>query len=75
MIYCVRFADVVATLLDLGFREVAHTDATVIFARDDGERVLVHAPNADGNVPESLVNDAFDVGGLSPPPWDVFWCH
>lgn len=74
MIYCVRFLDVVSELAKLGFRDVGRTEASVIFARPDGRRAVIHAPNADGNLPEALVNDAFDAAGLIPPSWSVFWC-
>ena len=68
MIYCIRFEDVVAHL-QLGFRPAAATSESRIF-----RRLSIRGPNVDGDVPEILVNDAFDAAGLQPPAWDVFWC-
>ena len=74
MIYCVRFEDVASHLHATGYREVARTERTVLFVRADGVRLLVRAPNVDGNVPESLVLDAFETAGLQPPDIRTFWC-
>ncbi len=75
MIYCVRFSDVERHLHELGFERVGQTEATIRFSADGGARLItVRAPNVNGDVPESLINDAFDTAGLSQPRWDVFWC-
>lgn len=74
MIYCVRFSEVVARLTERGFREVGRTETSILFGHPDGDRVVIHAPNLDGNIPEALVDDAFDSAGLIPPSWSVFWC-
>lgn len=73
MIYCIRFEDVVAHLEQLGFRPAEATSESRIFRRS-GERLSIRGPNVNGDVPEILVNDAFDAAGLQPPAWDVFWC-
>ena len=74
MIYCVRFSDVVDELAKHGFRETGRTGSTVIFDGPDPARLLLRAANTDGNLPEIIVNSAFDTAGVTPPKWDVFWC-
>ena len=63
MIYCVRFGEVVEALERDGF--IAGSHLLVAVGR---------VPNLDGNLPEMLVNDAFEAAGLTSPRWDVFWC-
>ena len=67
MIYCVRFADIVAHLNGLGFRLVDQTEATVAFALGP-DRLVIRGPNVHGHLPEMVVNDAFDAAELTPPP-------
>ena len=74
MIYCIRFDDVLSELEASGYTEAERTEATRIFVRRDGGRILFRVPNQDGHLPEILVNSAFDAAGLIPPKWDVFWC-
>ncbi len=75
MIYCVAFSEVELHLGGLGFRRVGQTEGTVRFRADRPDRLItVRAPNVNGDVPEALINDAFDAAGLIPPTWNVFWC-
>lgn len=74
MIYCIRFADVVADLAVRDYVEIDRSDIAVIFQNSSARRLYIRPPNQDGHVPEILVNDAFDAAGLIPPAWDVFWC-
>ena len=36
--------------------------------------VTLRVPNVEGNVPEILVNGAFEAAGIDVPGWDAFWC-
>ena len=74
MIYCVRFAEVVSFLDKLGFREIGRGEAFRAYELADGTRLTIRPPNADGNLPEILVNDALETSGVTPPTWSVFWC-
>lgn len=73
MIYCVRDEDVVAHLASVGFHLIGRSPEGRAFLRGK-QRLSIRAPNQDGHLPEILVNDAFDVAGLTPPAWEVFWC-
>lgn len=73
MIYCVRYEDVVAHIESLAFRLIEATEEGRAFVRA-GQRLSLRGPNVNGDLPEVLVNDAFDTAGLSPPEWNVFWC-
>ena len=73
MIYCVRYADVARHLERTGFRRIGSTEESEAYLRD-GVLLVVRKPNVNGDIPEALVNGAFDAAGLSPPTWDVFWC-
>ena len=57
-----------------GYVEVDRSETAVVFQTESAKRVSLHPPNHAGHVPETLINDAFDVAGLTPPAWDVFWC-
>ena len=72
MIYCVRDADILAHLETAGFTQIGETPEGRAFMRGS-EALTIRLPNLDGNIPEILVNDAFDAAGLTPPKWDVFW--
>lgn len=74
MIYCIKFSDVEEHLNRLGFAPSGRTEATVRFRAPSGTLITLRAPNIHGDVPEVLINDAFDAAGLAPPSWVVFWC-
>lgn len=74
MIYCVKFDDVVSHLRENDFREIGRTGDFVAFEREDRARLTLRPPNVNGDIPEILVNDAFETSGLRVPDWIVFWC-
>lgn len=74
MTYCVRFREVAEALASVSYRDVDRIEGVVIFEHPQGRRLYLHAPNENGDIPEMLVNDAFDAAGLDPPAWNVFWC-
>lgn len=73
MIYCVRFADVEAHLEEFGYTFVEAGPLTRLYARGDDE-FTIRLPNVNGDLPEIVVDDAFQQAGLTVPRWDVHWC-
>ena len=73
MIYCVKFDLIAAHLSDLEFRFVEQTGYTLQYERGD-ELFTIRAWNENGDLPEIIVNDAFDAAGLPVPQWTVHWC-
>lgn len=73
MIYCVRFAEVEHFLASAGWRRLGETERSVVFRK--GEPIaVVPKPNVFGDLPETLVMEAFREAGIVPPQFDVFWC-
>lgn len=73
MIYCVRYEDVVATLNGLGFASIGIDEGAEAFVCDV-RLFSIRLPNVNGDLPEIIVNNAFEAAGLVPPTWNTFWC-